>query len=248
MAVERSEPRALVLRGVLVCTVVALIAWWARDLRWGIVWTSRGLLAAGLWSTLLYSVAGLSLGLVTGAALATARAYGPAGVRHVAVALIEIVRGMPQLMVIFWIFFALPEVTHEAPGAAVSAILALTLIAASYFAEDIRGGLLSVPKAQWEAGYSTGLGRAHVFLRIILPQAVRNMLPAMVVSSVTVVKVTTLIYVIGVIEFFRTVMLINNRVFAPFELYLTAGVVYFILSWSLTSLARRLDPRYELIG
>ena len=74
------------------------------------------------------------------------------------------------------------------------------------------------------------------------------MLPAIIVTGITMVKVTTLVYVVGVVEYFRTTMLINNRVFAPFELYITAAVVYFVLCSSLSYLVRKVDPKYTLVS
>ena len=240
--------KALRLRCAVIATVLIAIGWWGRDLHWDVVWQNRRLLLNALGATAAYSIVCLALGLVFGTALAAARAYGHAVVRVPATVLIEVIRGVPQLMVIFWVFFAIPEVTKSAPNGPVSAVIALTAIAAAYLAEDIRAGFGSFHNIQWESGYSTGLTPLQIFRYIVIPQATRNMLPAIIVTGITMVKVTTLVYVVGVVEYFRTTMLINNRVFAPFELYITAAVVYFVLCSSLSYLVRKVDPKYTLVS
>jgi len=245
---DPDERKALVLRSAVIVMISAGIGWWGRNLHWGVVWQSRWLLLNGLAATAAYSIVCLALGLILGIALAAARAYGHAIVRLPATMLIEIVRGLPQLMVIFWVFFAIPELTKSAPNGAVSAVIALSAIAAAYLAEDVRAGFTSLHNVQWESGYSTGLSRFQIFRHIMIPQATRNMLPAIIVTGITMIKVTTLVYVVGVVDYFRATMLINNRVFAPFELYLTAAVVYFLLCSSLSYLVRKVDPKYTLVG
>ena len=240
--------KALLLRCAVIAAASAGIVWWSRNLHWDVVWQNRWLLLNGLRATAIYSIVCLTLGLILGIALAAARAYGHASIGVPATLLIETVRGLPQLMVIFWVFFAIPEVTKSSPNGPVSAVIALSAIAAAYLAEDVRAGFTSLHNVQWESGYSTGLSRLQIFRYIMIPQATRNMLPAIIVTGITMIKVTTLVYVVGVVDYFRATMLINNRVFAPFELYLTAAVVYFLLCASLSYLVRKVDPKYTLVG
>jgi len=248
MTTDPGEKQVRWLRVAVVSAVVIGLLWWSKDLRWDVVWANRHLLILGFGRTIVYAISSMALGLVAGVILATARVYGPFGIRHAAVAIIEIVRGMPQLMVIFWIFFAIPEVTGEAPDGSLAALLALTAIAAAYLAEDTRAGFTSVHRVQWESGYSAGLTSLQIFLHVILPQAIRNMLPAILATGVTMIKVTSLIYVVGVIDMFRAAILINNRVFEPYALYLVIAVVYFVLCYALTYFVRRLDPKYTLVS
>lgn len=243
---ESNARSVLVLRISVIVIVAAALAWWSRDFRWNLVWANRVLLLEGFGRTIAYSIGAMGLGLLLGLLLAVGRLYGPIGIRHLAVVVIEVVRGIPQLMVMFWVFFGLPELTGSTDLGGASALIALTLIAGTYLAEDVRAGLLSVPRQQWESGYSAGLSWAQVFFRIALPQALRNMLPAMLATAVTIVKVTALVYLVGVIDLFRAAVLINNRIYEPYALYLLLIVVYFTLCSLLTYFVRKLDPKYIL--
>jgi hypothetical protein len=104
----------------------------------------------------------------------------------------------------------------------------------------------SVPAVHRESAYAAGLGGATSFLHIVLPQALRNMLPALIAHIVIIFKVTSLVYLIGVIDFFRAAMLVNNRDFAPYAIYLTVALVYFCCNFALSTLIRWFDPKYKL--
>jgi polar amino acid transport system permease protein len=222
------------------------IVWLARDLRWAEVWASAGFLLSGLATSGMLALAAISLGALAAVPLALARMHAPAGLRHAVVMLIELVRATPELLVIFWLFFALPAVTGKAVSGWTAAVAALGLIAAAHLAEVVRAGLVSVPKGQWDAALAVGLNPRQALFRVVLPQALRNMLPALIAQLVSLFKATSLAYVVGVIEFFRAVSIVNNAVFAPYALYLTLAAVYFLCCGLLTWCLRRLDPDYLL--
>src|SRR3546814_7504942 len=136
----------------------------------------------------------------------------PAGLRHAVVLLIELLRATPELLVVFWLFFGLPAVTDQALSGWTAAVAALSLIAAAHLAEVVRGGLVSVPQGQWDAALAIGLSPGQALLRVVLPQALRNMLPALVAQLVSLFKTTSLAYVVGVVEFFRAVSIVNNEI------------------------------------
>ncbi len=229
-----------------VLCLLLLGGWLARDLRWEVVWESLPFLLEGLANSWVLALSSVAIGSIAAIPLAVARVYGPAGLRHLAGAFIEVVRATPELMIVFWIFFALPGLIQTAVSNWTAAVAALSLIASAYLAEVIRGGLYSVPKEQWEGALSTGLSRSQAFVYVILPQALRNMVPALVALAVILFKTTSLVYVIGVIEFFRAVSIVNNTAFAPYALYTTMAIGYFLCSWLLTWIVRRLDPKYLL--
>jgi His/Glu/Gln/Arg/opine family amino acid ABC transporter permease subunit len=225
---------------------VAVIAWLLRDFRWDVVWKNRWFLLSGLGRSWLLAVAAMILGLMGGILLAAARRSGPAGLRHAAAGFIEVVRATPQLMVIFWVYFAYPKLAGHNLEAWTAATVSLAMIAAAFIAEIVRAGLASVPKAQLESGFATGLSPAQIFREILLPQALRNMVPALLAQTVMMFKTTSLVYVVGLIDFFRAVVLVNNREFAPYELYLTLAAGYFLCCYALSAMVRRLDPKYVL--
>lgn len=232
---------------LLLFALVLWTAWAARDQRWAVVWESAPFLLKGLATSWVLALLSIGLGSLVAVPLAAARVYGPAGVRHLAIAVIEVVRATPELMIVFWVFFAFPGLIGVAISNWTAAIAALSVIAAAYLAEVIRGGLYSVPREQWEGALSTGLSPFQTFVYVVLPQAARNMLPALVAQLVMLFKTTSLVYVIGVIEFFRAVTIVNNVAFAPYALYLTMAVGYFVCCWLLTWVVRRFDPKYLLV-
>ena len=226
--------------------LAALAVWGVKDRNWDVVWNSSGFLLRSLGVSWLLTFAAIGIGLPLGILLAVLRTSGPPGLRHLAVAIIEVIRATPQLMVIFWVFFAVPAVSAQKVPPWTAAIVSLALIAAAYLAEVVRAGLGSVPRIQIESGLVTGLTRAQIFTSIVLPQALRNMVPALIATLVMMFKITSLIYVVGITDFFRAVILINNREFEPVALYTTLAVGYFICCYALSSVVRRMDPKYAL--
>jgi len=221
-------------------------AFFARDLEWDVLWRNRWALLYGLGTSWIFALVPIAIGIVVGAALAWARADGPFFVRYPAVLFIELIRATPQLMIILWVFFIYPEITGNVLPRSWSAIFALSLISSAYLAEVIRAGLESVPSVQFESGYATGLSQLHIFIQIILPQALRNMLPALIGIFVMLFKTTTLLYVLDISDFFYIANLINNRDLAPYTIYTLLGVVYFICCFTLSKAVQRMDPKYIL--
>ncbi|MCC7274526.1 MAG: amino acid ABC transporter permease [Alphaproteobacteria bacterium] len=240
------ERRKEVLWRLALLAILGFVAWSLRDLRWSVVWEASPFLLRALGVSWLLTIVSVAVGMVAGTVLAAARLYGPPGIRHLAVGYIELIRAVPQIMVIFWVFFSAPKLIGMKLSAWPAGIVALSMIASAYLAEVIRAGLASVPRIQHETAWSSGLGATQTFVHVALPQALRNMLPALIAHFVMMFKITSLVYVIGLIDFFRAIVLVNNREFAPYELYLTMGAVYFVCSWALSLLVRRLDPKYTL--
>jgi len=102
------------------------------------------------------------------------------------------------------------------------------------------------PRIQRESAFATGLSPRQTFARVVLPEPLRNMLPALIATFVMMFKVTSLVYVVGIIDFFRSVIIVNNRDFAPYALYTTLAIVYFVCCYTLSWLVRKLDPKYAL--
>ncbi len=231
---------------VFVACVVAFLAWKLAALNWGLVWRVSPLLLQGFIVSCLLTLFSVAVGLLFAIVLAGARMSRIAPIRYASMAYTETVRATPQLMVIFWIFFSYPVFAGHNMSPWTGAAVSLTMIAAAYLAEVIRGGLLSVPKIQAESATVIGLSRVQTFIYVLLPQACRNMLPAFVTTLVMSFKTTSLVYVIGLIDFFRAASLINNRVFAPATIYTVVGLVYLITCFALSRLVALLDPKYKL--
>lgn len=216
------------------------------DWRWQVVWDARILLLKGLGVSWLLALMSVGFGALLAIPLALGRLYGRYGSRWLAVCVIELVRATPELMVVFWIFFTIPMLLKQDLSSWAAATIALSLIAAAYLAEVFRSGIVSVPKEQVEAAQASGLSVTQTFAYIVLPQALRNMAPAFIAQLAMLFKTTSLVYVIGVVEFFRTTILVNNAQYSPQALYLTMGIGYFFSCFALSWMVRRLDPRYVL--
>jgi His/Glu/Gln/Arg/opine family amino acid ABC transporter permease subunit len=231
--------------GVAVALVLALRL--VLTLDWAAVAPSWLFLLTGLGRSWLLAIVSIVAGGLAAAPLALARVYGPPGVRQGATALIECVRATPELMIVFWVYFTLPLVTGNQVSSWNAALGSLSVIAAVYLAEVFRAGLYSVPRGQSEASAATGMSGFATFLYVVLPQAVRNMVPALIAQLVGLFKTTSLVYAIGVMEFFRSITVTNNAVFAPYELYLVLALGYFVSCFAITRVVRWFDPKYQLL-
>lgn len=164
--------------------------------------------------------------------------------RWPAVVYIEVIRGIPLLMVIFWFYFLGPAFLGQSLPGSWSALLALIVFTSAYIAEIVRAGVISLPKGQMEAARSTGLTHGQAMRHIILPQALFNMIPSFVNQFVSLTKDTSLAFIIGVNELTKTATQVNNRTMnAPTEIFLAIAVLYFIICFVLTSFSRRLEKR-----
>jgi polar amino acid transport system permease protein len=217
------------------------------QLEWAAVAPSWLFLLTALGRSWLLAIIAIGVGICAAFPLALLRAYGPAGPRQVAIVLIEAVRATPELMIIFWVYFTWPYLVGNQVTAWDAAIGSLSVIAAAYLAEVIRAGLYSIPKGQIEASRATGMSPYQTFSCIVLPQAVRNMLPALIAQLVALFKTTSLVYAIGVMDFFRAVNVTKNAIFAPYALYVILGAGYFVSCFAITRLVRWFDPKYELL-
>ncbi|MEI7816445.1 MAG: amino acid ABC transporter permease [Desulfuromonadales bacterium] len=166
-----------------------------------------------------------------------------AAVRYPALAFINLVRGMPLLMVIFWMYFLMPALFGKVAENN-TVIMALTLFTSAYMSRIVVAGIEGIPKGQTEAAISTGLKQWQVMLYIVLPQGLRNMIPSFVNQFVSLIKDTSLAFIVGVSELTHVATQINNRTMAfPTEIFIFIAVIYFILCYAFTSLSRWLEGR-----
>jgi polar amino acid transport system permease protein len=164
-------------------------------------------------------------------------------VRLPALGFINLVRGMPLLMVIFWMYFLLPALFGKIAENN-TVIMALTLFTSAYMSRIVVAGIEGIPKGQTEAAISTGLTSWQVMLYIVLPQGLRNMIPSFVNQFVSLIKDTSLAFIVGVSELTHVATQINNRTMAfPTEIFLFIALIYFILCYAFTSLSRWLEGR-----
>lgn len=176
--------------------------------------------------TLLASVGGLLLGVLA----ATAKLSRVAPLRWLASGYIELFRGTPLLVQLFFLYFALPQLTHVTLPAFTTAALGLSLFAGAYTAEIVRGSLLAVAPGQREAASALGLSPARAFFDILLPQATRVALPALGNQFIGLLKDTSLASVITVTELLLTTRGLVSVTYQPVALYAATGLIYLLLS------------------
>lgn len=198
----------------------------------------------GLSFSILMSLIAISVSFFIGLVAGLARTSRNNIFRAPATLYIECVRGTPLIMVIFWVYFFLPAFTGAYLNVFWSATIALTLFTGAYLAEIVRGGIQNIPPGQVEAAYSTGLSYWQAMRKIVLPQALKQMIPAIVGQFIAIFKDTSLAYVIGVLELTFVAQGLNNRLMVyPFEIYTTIAALYFLCCYSMSIVAGRLERR-----
>ena len=184
-------------------------------------------------------VIGLLIGIgVSGAMLSRNRAASWCGRTFV-----SFFRGSPLLVQLLLIYNLLPVLGLNVPSL-VAAVVGLSLCDAAYQAENMRGGLNSVPRGLLEAADMLGLSPWQQFWRIKVPIALRLTLPALTSEAIMIVKASSLVSVVGVVELTRMAQDLSASTFRPIELFASAGLLYFVTNWTLSRLGRRLERSF----
>lgn len=198
----------------------------------------------GLALTLVLASCGLLLAMPFGLLLGLARVSSPRWLRWPVTVVVFVVRGTPLLMVVFWAYFFLPSVTGVQTGQFTTMLMALVLFDSCYLAEIVRAGILGLPRGQMESARSLGLSWTAAMRFVLLPQALRHMLPSLVNQFISTIKETSLGYIIGLAEVSFVATQINTQVFVyPLQIYLILGLTYFVLCFSLSRVAFWLERR-----
>ena len=198
----------------------------------------------GLSLTVLLSLGALLLAMPLGLLLGVARVSTRRAIRWPVATLVQLVRAVPLLLVVFWVYFFLPAVTGVKTGQASTMLMVLVLFDGVYLAEIVAAGLRALPKGQLESARSLGLSYPQALRLVVLPQTLRNGLPSIVSQLVSTIKATSLGYIIGLSEVSFIATQINTLVFTQaVEVYLILALTYFILCFGLSRLAFLLERR-----
>jgi polar amino acid transport system permease protein len=191
------------------------------------------------------SVLSLLLGLAVAALAAGARLSRSMPLRLVGGAYVSLFRGTPALIQLFVLYFGGPQVgINLDPFAA--GVIGLGLNIGAYMAEGMRGAILAVDRGQNEAARTLGFGRAQTMMRVILPQAARLMIRPLGVNTVALVKGTSLVATISVVELTYTAQRFIGSTYRPFEIFGVAAVMYMVMIYGVSLLVDRLDRRYAI--
>ena len=200
-------------------------------------------LLEGLTNTLKAAAYALVLAMLLGILLAFGRLSRRAFIRVPAVAVVEFFRGVPLLLLIFGLFLSFPIVLGVTLPALYALVIALTLYNGAVIAEIVRAGILAIPKGQTEAASALGLRRGQTLRLVLLPQAVRIMLPALISQLVVLLKDTSLGFVIGFPELLRTGQQLVQALNNPLQMYLAIAVIYIVINSLLSALANYVEGR-----
>lgn len=200
----------------------------------------------GLVLTLLLATLGLVLALPLGILLGVARFSPRAWLRRPVTAWVWVIRGTPLLMVVFWAYFFMPVVTGHKTDQFSTMLTALVIFDAAYLAEIVHAGLQALPRGQLHAAQSLGMTRLQALRLVLLPQALRHMLPSLINQFIATIKETSLGTIIGLAELSFIANQINAQVLVrPVEIYLILAASYFMMCFGLTVLARRMERRLQ---
>lgn len=205
----------------------------------------QGFLGIGTFAggTLRLALPAIVLGFLLGIIIGLARLARSRWIAIPAMLYVAFFRGVPLVMVIFWIWFIIPALLARSLPEYGVALTAFVIFEAAYLGEIVRAGIQSVPRGQMEAATATGLSRAQSMLHVVLPQALRNMIPALVTQFIVLLKDTSLASIIGYVDLTKAAQIVNNREVRPFELYLFIAVVYWLCSFAMSRYARTLEQR-----
>jgi len=205
----------------------------------------QGLLGFGGFTggTLRLAIPAIVLGFVLGIFIGVARLARPWWISLPATLYVELFRGVPLVMVIFWIWFIVPQLLRLPIPEYGVALTAFVIFEAAYFGEIVRAGIQSVPRGQVEAATALGLTRPQSMRFVVLPQAIRNMVPSLVTQMIVLFKDTSLASIIGYVDLTKAAQIVDNREIRPFELYLFIAVVYFVFAYSMSRIAARFERR-----
>jgi glutamate/aspartate transport system permease protein len=222
----------------------------AYDFDWSSIPGALPLLAKGLSITVEVTLTAIVVGVIWGTLLAVARLSRSRVLANAAAGYVNLFRSVPLVMVILWFYLIVPQALKSVFGEGigdirlVSALCAFALFEAAYYSEIIRAGIQSVPKGQAAAAYALGLTYAQTMRMVILPQAFRNMLPLLLTQAIILFQDTSLVYVIGLSDFFGTAYKVGDRDGRIVELLLFAGLGYFVVCFTASQIVRNLQRRF----
>jgi polar amino acid transport system permease protein len=207
------------------------------------LWAYRWLILTGLGVTIAYTVGTILLGLMIGLVAGLLRLSRNPMITAPLVAYVEIFRCTPLLVQIVWFYYALPVVLGIDIPAHIAAVLVLSLYTGAFYAEIIRGGVNSIERGQWDAARAIGMRRRQVMRYVILPQAVKRMIPPFMNQSIIQLKNTSLVSTIAVADLLYQGTIITAATYRPLEVYTMVAIVYFLVLFPLTLAAQQVERR-----
>ena len=201
----------------------------------------------GLLFTLRLTLIAMTGGIVLGTLLALARLSPIAPLSWLAGAYVDTMRSIPLVMVILWFFLVIPFLTGTPVGAETSAIITFTAFEAAFYCEIMRSGIQSVPRGQVWAAQALGLTQAQAMIHVVLPQALRNMLPVLLTQTIVLFQDTSLVYAIGAKDLLKAADVVGKNYNRPVEMIVLSALIYFAICFSLSLAVRQLQKRVAIV-
>ena len=213
---------------------------------WTVVWQHRDALVAATGTTVLLTFATMAIAVPCGILVAALRLYAWAPVRGVATAYVELFRNLPLILVVYWAFYVLPIMTGLGLPPLATGLAALVLNVTAYNAETFRAGINSIRRGQVEAAMALGMSRLQALRRVVLPQALRRILPVLASTWVSLFKDTSLVSVIAVTELAYVAMQVRAQTFRVLEMLTAMAVIYWLLGYPQAKLVDWIQRRFAV--
>jgi polar amino acid transport system permease protein len=209
------------------------------------LWMYRWLLLKGLGLTIVYTIGSIAFGLIIGLLVGLLRLSRSRLLSLPLIAYIEAFRCTPPLVQIIWFYYAFPVLVGVDMPPWVAGMLVLSLYTGAFYAEIFRGGVISIERGQWDAAQAIGMRYVQVLRRVILPQAIKRMIPPFLNQSIIQLKNTSLVSTIAVADLLYQGQLITSATYRPLETYTTVAAIYFAILFPLTLGAQMVERRLQ---
>jgi len=212
------------------------------------VWQNMDLLLLGLLNTLRITGTALAFGIPLGLALALLRLAPSRWLSWPARFVIEFFRTTPPLVQLFWFFFALPILIGIQMTPYLAAALTFSIQSSAFFAEVFRAGIQSIDRGQREGALALGMSRSQSMRRVILPQAIKRMIPAFLERSIELMKTTTLVATVSYADLLYQANDLAQKTFRPLEVFTVTALIYFVFIYAVSLLVHKLERHLSLSG
>ena len=201
----------------------------------------------GLGFSLMLTLVATLGGVLFGTLLALMRLSGRPWLATPAMVYVNGMRSIPLVMVILWFFLLVPLLIGRPIGAELSAVLTFVAFEAAYFSEIMRAGIQSIPRGQVQAGMALGMSYGQNMRLVVLPQALRNMLPVLLTQTIILFQDTSLVYAIGAYDMLKGFEVAGKNFGRPIEAYMAAAVLYFAICYALSAGVKRLHRKIAIV-
>jgi len=213
---------------------------------WSVVWSSLPLLLGGAWMTIWLTFVTMALAIPGGLLLALMRLSPLWPVSGLATAFVEFFRATPLILQIYWVYYVLPAYFDVQLSQLATAILGLTCNVSAFNSETFRSGIVSIRRGQWNAGLALGMRKSDVFARIVFPQAIMRVLPALASTWVSLFKDTSLVAIISVPELSYVALQLRAQTYRILEVLTAMAAIYWLMGYPQAKLVDWIHRRYAV--